>query len=54
LLGLWWLDPAAAIVIALAASREGAQAWRGEGCCASALSAAGVGHDHAAHDGPCA
>jgi divalent metal cation (Fe/Co/Zn/Cd) transporter len=43
LFGLWWLDPAAAIVIAAAAVREGAHAWRGEGCCAApALDA----HDH--------
>lgn len=35
LLGVWWLDPAAAVVIAGAAAREGAHAWRGEGCCAT-------------------
>ena len=34
LLGLWWLDPAAALVIAVVAVREGRQSWRGEGCCA--------------------
>ncbi len=34
LLGLWWLDPAAALVIAAVALREGVEAWRGEGCCA--------------------
>jgi hypothetical protein len=34
--GLWWLDPAAALVIAAAAVREGVTSWRGEscGCCA--------------------
>ncbi len=48
LFGLWWLDPAAAIVIAGAAAREGAHAWRGEGCCAMPL---GPGaHDHAHGD----
>ncbi len=47
LFGLWWLDPAAAIVIAAVAAREGVHAWRGEGCCAVPLSAA---HAHAAHD----
>ena len=35
LLGLWWLDPAAALVVAGVAVREGRQSWRGEGCCAS-------------------
>ena len=33
LLGLWWLDPAVALVIAAVALREGREAWRGEGCC---------------------
>jgi divalent metal cation (Fe/Co/Zn/Cd) transporter len=35
LLGLWWLDPAAALVIAAVAVKEGRESWRGEGCCAS-------------------
>jgi len=35
LFGLWWLDPAAALVVAAVAIREGIQSWRGEGCCAS-------------------
>lgn len=33
-LGLWWLDPAAALAIAAVAVREGVESWRGEGCCA--------------------
>jgi divalent metal cation (Fe/Co/Zn/Cd) transporter len=34
--GLWWLDPAIALAIALLAVREGHEAWEGEGCaCAS-------------------
>lgn len=33
LFGLWWLDPAAALVVAGIALREGRQSWRGEGCC---------------------
>ena len=33
-LGWHWADPVAALVIAAVAVREGAQAWRGEGCCA--------------------
>lgn len=36
LFGLWWLDPAAALVVAAVALREGIESWRGEGCaCAS-------------------
>jgi divalent metal cation (Fe/Co/Zn/Cd) transporter len=33
LLGWWWADPAAALVIAAVAVREGRESWRGEGCC---------------------
>ena len=33
LFGLWWLDPAAALLIAAVAIREGLESWRGEGCC---------------------
>lgn len=33
-LGWWWADPAAALVIAGAAVKEGWQAWRGDACCA--------------------
>jgi divalent metal cation (Fe/Co/Zn/Cd) transporter len=36
LLGLWWLDPVAALVVAGVAVREGLETWRGEGsadCC---------------------
>jgi divalent metal cation (Fe/Co/Zn/Cd) transporter len=32
LVGLWWLDPVAALVVAGVALREGIQTWRGEGC----------------------
>ena len=34
LLGLWWLDPLAALVIAAVALKEGIEAWGGDGCCA--------------------
>jgi divalent metal cation (Fe/Co/Zn/Cd) transporter len=34
LFGLWWLDPAAALVVAAVAVKEGRETWRGEGCCA--------------------
>lgn len=33
LLGWWWADPAAALVIAGVALREGIEGWRGEACC---------------------
>jgi divalent metal cation (Fe/Co/Zn/Cd) transporter len=32
LVGWWWADPAAALVIAAVAVREGVQSWRGESC----------------------
>ena len=35
LFGTWWLDPAAALVVAAVAVREGRGSWRGDGCCAS-------------------
>jgi divalent metal cation (Fe/Co/Zn/Cd) transporter len=35
LLGWWWLDPVAALMIAAVAVREGRESWRGEGCCAA-------------------
>lgn len=48
-LGLWWLDPAAGLVIAAVALREGLEAWRGEGCCA--LGADEGTETHACEDG---
>jgi divalent metal cation (Fe/Co/Zn/Cd) transporter len=33
LLGWWWLDPLAALLIAAVAVKEGLETWRGEGCC---------------------
>ena len=41
LFGLWWLYPAAALVVAAAAVREGVESWRGEGCCATCTFAPG-------------
>jgi divalent metal cation (Fe/Co/Zn/Cd) transporter len=41
LLGAWWLDPAVGLLIAAVAVREGAEAWRGEGCCVSSPLAGG-------------
>ena len=33
LFGWWWLDPAAGLLIAILAVREGREAWEGEQCC---------------------
>jgi divalent metal cation (Fe/Co/Zn/Cd) transporter len=33
LLGAWWLDPLAALLIAVVAMQEGREAWRGDACC---------------------
>jgi divalent metal cation (Fe/Co/Zn/Cd) transporter len=33
LLGWWWADPLAGLVIAAVAVREGREAWRGDDCC---------------------
>jgi divalent metal cation (Fe/Co/Zn/Cd) transporter len=32
LAGWWWADPAAALVIAALAAKEGVESWRGESC----------------------
>jgi divalent metal cation (Fe/Co/Zn/Cd) transporter len=32
LLGWWWADPAAALVIAAVAAKEGVESWRGDSC----------------------
>jgi divalent metal cation (Fe/Co/Zn/Cd) transporter len=46
LAGAWWLDPAVGLLIAGVAVREGAEAWRGEGCCVgSPLEGAGFTDD---------
>ena len=66
LVGAWWLDPAVGLLIAGVAVKEGAEAWRGEGCCVSSpLDGAGFTDDarrddcctstaatHAQSDGP--
>jgi divalent metal cation (Fe/Co/Zn/Cd) transporter len=33
LAGAWWLDPIVGLLIAALAVKDGAEAWRGEGCC---------------------
>ena len=53
LVGAWWLDPLVGLLIAAVAVREGAEAWRGEGCCvASPLD--GVGSSTRCDDDCCA
>ncbi|MGA5299937.1 cation transporter [Nucisporomicrobium flavum] len=34
-LGWWWADPVAALVVAAVAVKEGREAWRGDACCAT-------------------
>ncbi len=46
LLGWWWLDPIAALLIAAVAVNEGVETWRGKGCCAAPpLNAPAASHD---------
>ena len=33
LVGWWWADPIAALVIGVVAAREGIESWRGDACC---------------------
>ncbi|MGM1030467.1 MAG: cation transporter [Actinomycetota bacterium] len=51
LFGWWWADSVAALVVAALAVREGAEAWRGDLCCAPTL---GREDDGACADGCCA
>jgi divalent metal cation (Fe/Co/Zn/Cd) transporter len=37
LFGLWWADPATALLIAGVAVKEGREAWRGESCCTAPI-----------------
>jgi divalent metal cation (Fe/Co/Zn/Cd) transporter len=51
LIGAWWLDPAVGLLIAAVAVKEGAEAWRGEGCCVSSpLEGSGFAPDSCADD----
>jgi divalent metal cation (Fe/Co/Zn/Cd) transporter len=53
LVGAWWLDPTVGLLIAGVAVKEGAESWRGEGCCVSSP-LDGVGFaDDACHDECC-
>ncbi|MCT2589763.1 cation transporter [Streptomyces sp. N2-109] len=50
-LGWSWADPAAALVIAAVAVKEGRDAWRGEGCCAPSAAGAAPELGHRESDG---
>lgn len=50
-LGWGWADPAAGLVIAAVAAREGVEAWQGKGCCAPPDGDGGT-EDCCAADGP--
>jgi divalent metal cation (Fe/Co/Zn/Cd) transporter len=50
LLGWWWADPLAALVIAVLAVREGINAWRGKVCCSPAEALVDHDHDNAQDD----
>ncbi|WP_374196269.1 hypothetical protein [Streptomyces sp. ISL-10] len=57
-LGWSWADPAAALVIAAVAAKEGLTAWRGDGCCAPSGPGAVQAHDEGdacgcGHGGSC-
>jgi len=45
LLGLWWLDPGVALVIAAVAVNEGREAWRGDSCCTAPVGLADTSCD---------
>jgi hypothetical protein len=52
LLGWSWADPAAALIIAAVALKEGRDAWRGDTCCTPIPQSAG-GSQHARPDDAC-
>ena len=52
-LGWWWADPAAALVLAVLAVREGRNAWRGDLCCATPAGAGAERAETGCADGCC-
>lgn len=52
-LGWWWADPAAGLVLAVLAVREGRNAWRGDLCCAPSVAAPPAGESSGCADGCC-
>jgi divalent metal cation (Fe/Co/Zn/Cd) transporter len=53
LVGAWWLDPMVGLLIAGVAVREGAEAWRGDGCCVSSPLDGFVGQGETCQDECC-
>ena len=43
-LGIWWLDPAVGLVIAIACVLAGRQSWRGESCACTECAIPAVWH----------
>lgn len=52
-LGWWWADPAAGLVLAVLAVREGRNAWRGDPCCAAPGPLLAQGRDGPTRDDDC-
>jgi divalent metal cation (Fe/Co/Zn/Cd) transporter len=52
LVGWWWADPVASLVIVAFAVREGTEAWKGDACATSVgmLLEDDHDHDHEGHD----
>jgi len=51
--GLWWLDPIVGLLIAAVAVKEGAEAWRGDGCCVASPLDGFTVEGEACHDDCC-
>ena len=49
----WWLDPMVGLLIAAVAIKEGAEAWRGEGCCVVSDPLAAVAEDDCCSESRC-
>jgi divalent metal cation (Fe/Co/Zn/Cd) transporter len=53
LVGAWWLDPVVGLLIAAVAVKEGAEAWRGDGCCVGSPLDGYTAEGDACHDDCC-
>jgi len=51
--GVWWLDPGVGLLIAAVAVKEGAEAWRGDGCCVGSPLDGFATDSQACHDDCC-
>lgn len=52
MLGWWWADPVAGLVIAAVALKEGREAWRGENCCGPSINSTDTAPDAASASDP--